>query len=286
MRNLDGAQLGNEKNICLKRILHAFHDKQRKVRIFQIVMTPSTGFLNSNLELLPNTELKLTFERAPASLSCMSIIPKSADISKDILKIKEPVAIGTYVSSPELRSFFSQIDTKPIKYSYQDVDVSIKSLPQDEKILRVDNARGGNLPEYVFFGFIKATAQTGDLSQSSTGFYLENVKSVNIVLDGKPVAGYPIRIDYNCPILAYKNFLISVDMYNNNTLGSVLSLKDYGENCIYGHKFEGDEVSAGWLSFQVELSEAFSEAYNMVIWYIYDSVITIDKYKRVEKSIL
>ena len=159
-------------------------------------------------------------------------------------------------------------------------------LPQNETSIRIDNARGGNYPSYVFFGIASASALNGSVLESSTGFYIKNVKKVDITCNGTSVSGYPLDVQHDIPIQCYKNYLEVLDRYMNNNCGAQLSLTEYRYNCIHAHKFEGEETSNGWLSFKLELKAPFTSPHNMVIWYVYDSKISIDKYHRIEKEIL
>ena len=287
--NISATELMKDQNanLAINRVKHSYHDKVRKVRGFPVIFNPSSAFLSSNLQLLPNVDLTLTFERAAAALSFLKVSKdKDPDISKTVLEIKNPIATTTYISSPYLRNFFSTIEDKPIDYVCQEIDVSFKMLPQNETSIIIDNARGGNYPSYIFFAIAPASALTGSILESSTGFYLQNVKKVDISCNGTSVSGYPIEIDYNVPVQCYKNYMEVLDRYMNNSCGAQLSLSEYGNNLIHAYKFSGDETASGWISFKLELKKAFSTPHNLVIWYVFDTKISIDRYHRVEKEML
>ena len=284
--NISSDTLSKNVQIAQNRVRHSYHDKVNKVRGYPVMFNPNSAFLNSNLELLPNVDLTLTFERATAALSFLKLAPDAKDISKSIITLRNPVATTTYVSSPKLRSLFSKINEKPIEYICQEVDVSFKMLPQNETNIRVDNARGGNYPSHLFVAIAPANALNVSIKESSTGFYLQNVKKIDITANGQSVPNYPIDIDHNLPIHSYKNYLEVLERYMNNSCSNQTSLSEYLKNVLHAHKFEGEETSSGWISFKLELSKAYTTPHTMVIWYVYDTKISIDRYHRVEKEIL
>ena len=46
----------------------------------------------------------------------------------------------------------------------------------NQKVIRLDNIRGGNIPSYLFAGIIKTEAITGSFDLSSTDFAWHNVE--------------------------------------------------------------------------------------------------------------
>ena len=245
-----------------RRISH--HDTKRNLRSYQVILTPNNGFLNSNLPLLPNTELRIALDRAPAENSLLKIQSKDAkDLSKTVLELKNVVAITEYVSSPHLRNYFDKIDQRSIDYVYEETEVNIKALPQNEVNIHIDNVRGGNIPDYVFLGITPSTALEGNFSESSTAFENNRVKEFNITLNGNSVTGYPVRIQDELPIWPYKKFVDVTGRFMNNDCGPQLSLDDFKYNWLYAHKFEGEETSSGWLGFNIQLTKAFSVPHSL-----------------------
>ena len=79
----------------------------------------------------------------------------------------------------------------------------------------------------------------------------------------------------------------TLEKYMNNECGRQITPYEYKNfACIHGHKFEGDETSNGWISFKLELTTPYKTPHSLVIWYVYDTEVTIDKYNRLEKEIL
>ena len=90
-------------------------------RLYEFIFIPNDGFLNSNMVLLNDSELKLSFDRNFAEVALLkkeSDTPTTSLANKPI-EIKDCYAITEYVSSEGLRQHFSQIDTSPIIYNYE-----------------------------------------------------------------------------------------------------------------------------------------------------------------------
>ena len=69
-------------------------------------MCPSTGFLQSNVPLLPDAELKLSFDRTPMDMSFIKI--KEPMTSVDYLELKDCYLLAEYISSPSLKTCFNK----------------------------------------------------------------------------------------------------------------------------------------------------------------------------------
>ena len=85
-----------------------------------LVLNIEGGIMNCPQPLLPNTDVKLSFERNPASYALFHDVldgpkPTALDNGKAI-DIKDCYMELEYVSSPYLRNLHSQIVEKPIKY--------------------------------------------------------------------------------------------------------------------------------------------------------------------------
>ena len=259
------------------------HVKDGK-RTFEFVFIPNAGFLNSNLPLLNNCELKLSFDRINASVAMLeggSPIKESC-VGKP-LQIKDCVAITEYVKSDSLEKHFAKIDYNPIPYYYQDCEVTLKSLPSDETDIRLDNIRGGRIPLCMFAGIIPSKSLNGDILMPSTGFMVNNVKEVNITLNGNSVNGYPIENKSQTETFPFYKFLDVTSRYMNPICGEGLRVGQFKYNFLYAHRFEAETSSQGWLGMNFKLSAPYSEPHTLVIWTINDCGLTIDKFHQIEK---
>ena len=184
--------------------------------IYDVLYTPLQGFLNNNVPLLQNTELKLTFDRSRAETALLNVPSgDNSGFAGKAIEIKECYAVAEYISSPSLRAYFNQIDRSPLNYKYDEVDVTIRAIPQHESFVRLDNIRGGNLPDFIFFGIIEADAFNGTFEKSSTGFYQCNVEEVNLTVNGNACHGYPIQIQNVFPLWPYHKWLQVTSRYMN-----------------------------------------------------------------------
>ena len=252
--------------------------------IYDFVFIPNCGFLNSNLPLISDCELKLSFDRTKSDVS---MIKSEVEITKSCegepIAINDCVAIAKYVGSEELDEYFRKIDSDPIPYYYEDCEVSLKTLPLNETDIRIDNIKGGPTPSCMFAGIIESAALAGNMEMSSTRFCCNNVIGFNITLNGNSVNGYPMENKNKLAIFPYHKFMESTSRYMNTICGEGLKLSQFQVNWIYAHKFEAEVSEEGWLGINIKLSEAYTESHTLVIWCIYDAAITIDKFHQIEK---
>ena len=280
--NYDIATLETAKSVIEKRQL-GYHTKilssGKKTYIYEFVMIPNIGFLGDPTPLLNNCELKLNFDRSPAASAIMS----TKDVEAPYLEIKDCHAVTEWVSSTNLKNHFAQIEYNPISYRYDEIEVLTKALPMDTKNLRLDNLRGGNTPSYIFAGITEADAINGDLALSSTNFACHNVTDINISLNGTSVTGYPMEIKNGSDTNALFQFNDTVGRTYNNKCCAGLKKSHFQSNFIWAHRFEAEETAQGWIGIDIKVSEPFTTSKIMVIWLVYETSFTIDKYHQVER---
>ena len=254
-------------------------------RIYDFVFVPNSGFLNSNLPLLNNCELKLSFDRLNMEYSMIEAgdVAITNDMTGSPLVIKDCEAIAEYIMSDELEKYFMNIDNNPIPYYYQECDITIKGLPKDEPNIRFDNIKGGNVPSYIFVGLIPSENLSGHKNYSTTSFDLVNVTEFDITLNGQSVNGYPLLNPNLSPVYPLYKFLEATSRYMNPEVGESMKLGMFMHNWIYAHRFEGEASDQGWLGIRLKLAAGLSESYSLVMWTIYDCALTIDKFHQVEK---
>ena len=253
--------------------------------IYDFVFVPNDGFLNSNKPLVRDCEIKLSFDRAIADLSFIKVGNVTTDHAGKILQIQNCFALTEYISSENLRNHFDRIETSPIKYNYQNCEVTLKNIPLNEKEIRIDNIKGGNNPSHMFVGLIPTKSLNGDLSTSSSGFHESNVLSINITLNGKTVNGYPIENHEKSPIMALQKFYDATNRYMNMTANG-LTFSIFKSNWLYAHRFEAEPTSQGWIGIHLELSEAYTTSFTLVVWSIQNCALTVDKFHQIEKLVL
>ena len=172
--NSDKAQLsaGGNSKIVARRKYQAFASGTNQR--YEFIICPNIGFLASPDLLMKDCELRLNFDRSPATTSLV----ECAAITNvcDFIEIKDCCAITEYVSSPSLRQHFETIDSRPLVYEYDDCEVILKSIPLNDTDIRFDSIRGGNIPDYIFAAVIPQASLNGEFETSSTYFHRHKVK--------------------------------------------------------------------------------------------------------------
>ena len=239
-------------------------------------MSPNESFLNENHTLPPGIELKLTFDRNPAQFSCLS--DPDASLRGKTLELKDAYAQVEYITSPILRSYFDQRDYQPIIYSYDEISVLCRSIPKNEQYVRLENIRGGNTPNYVFFGLLKSKCLNGAFDCASINFKNNNLKEVNLTLNGNSCLGYPMRIQNDNPVWPYHKYYSTLGKLMDESAAAQTRLDSFKNSVIFAHKFEGEDASQGWLGVTLAFSEGLSEQYTLVMWTVQNVKASIDKF--------
>ena len=250
--------------------------------VYEMIMNPNDPFLNENHPLPPGIELKLFFDRLPVEFS---VIKTGADdpLKGKVLELKDVYAQVEYISSPSLRNLFDQVDLKPLDYQYDECTVICRSLPLNEQYIRLENLKGGNIPDYLFFALVKTESLNGSTSNSAFEFKNNGLKEVNLTLNGNSCLGFPVRIQNDTPIWPYYKFLDTLGRIHNVGNSRQWGLDIFKEKVLFSHKFEGEESNQGWLGITLSLSEPLSSQHTLILWTVHNVKTTIDKYCMIEK---
>ena len=250
---------------------------------WEFAFSPCIDFLASADPLIHDTELKISFDRAPGTLAFLETGSVTTAINSDPLIIKDCVAITEYISSPQLRAHFETIEHSPIVYEYEETEVLIKNIQMNEKEIRFDNLRGGNIPSYMFAAIVPQASLAGSLKESSTAFKPHNVGEVNITLNGNSVNGYPLTIKDENPTFPLQKFLDVTDRLYNVSSSGCMKAGEFYYNFLWSHKFEAEVSGTGWTGITLKLNEAYTTPMTLIIWVISSAAISVDKYHQIEK---
>ena len=283
--NLDKASLKSSETILRMRKKGGYHDSLNKKRVYEFVIIPSCGFLNSPEPLMKDCELKLSFDRSKPYTSVIDIGTTTPSVS-DPIEIKDVVAITEYVSSPNLRNYFDSIDYSPLTYEFDSCQIMVKSIPIGETEVRFDNLRGGKTPLAMFAAIIPQAALSGSADTSSTHFKLNNVDTMDFTLNGNSVHGFPLTVKNESPVQPLQKFLDATDRYYNVVCGETLTLIDFDYNWLWSHKFESEVSDQGWVGVNMKLKNPFVASMSLVVWVVSPEKITVDKFHKVERLTL
>ena len=283
--NYDAAKLLTNKDVISERRNEEYTlDKEgKKIYTYDFIFMPSFGFLGGNEPLIKDCEVRLSFDRAPPSSALMKL---KANAKCDNLELHNVVALTEYVTSPDIEARFGTIDMNPIVYEYEEVELLDRAIPIGEKVIRLDNVRGGNIPSYIFAGIIKTQAKTGSFDLSSTNFQWNGVKEMNISLNGASVHPFPIEVENENSIYPLFQFEDTVGRSYNLNCGRGFTRTKFRSNFLWAYKFEVEKTSNGWIGINFHLDKAFTESMTMIIWLVYPCAISIDKFHKIEKMIL
>ena len=247
---------------------------------YEFSFIPNIGFLADPDPLIPDCEVELNFTRAKPQASVIQV-----DVADDLdsIELLHVHAITEYVSSPAMRAHFQSIDTNPIIYKYDNVEVLTKQIPQNDTVVRFDNMRGGSIPSYIFCGIIPSAALLGDYEKSSTCFMWNNIEELTITLNGSNVNGFPIDIRREGTVVPLQQFHDVTGRLLNTEAGAGMTLNKYETNFIWAHRFEAEKTANGWIGIHFKLKAVLSEICSLVVWIVSPHAVSIDKYHRIER---
>ena len=273
--------LANKDTVELSR-RDIWGDKVGDSYRYDFSIIPSFGFLGSALPLVKGVELKLSFDRAPGNLGVFKWADGAENMDKSPLVIDNCHAITEWISSPALRSYFDGIDNNPILYKYEEAEVVVRALEKNDKNLRVDAIKGGNLPDFIFAGIIPQTALSGTLTECSTEFLQHDVIRFNITVDGHSVNGYPLEVTNHTRVFPLAKFLDTTNRLMNLEVADSLSVATFKHNYLWSHRFEVEKSSSGWIGIEIKLENAYTDNMYIVIWLVSQCALSIDKNNEIE----
>ena len=250
--------LNDEKIDVISDREHACEDGN-KDKIITYVLSLEGGILNCNQPLLNNTEVKLSFDRALASVGLIyrefgNAVTQPTTMDNKVIDISDPYLEAEYVSSPYLRNFYAQIVDRPITMRYDDCNIYMKSVNKGQSMIRVNNVMGGLTPDYLFAGLVKTDALNGDFNLSSTQFINPSYAEICITLNGSPVQGYPMTVD-DYAMKMYSKFFDTIGKSKKTIAGSSLECQFFMKYyCWISHHFEGEQAQQGWIGIDIKLS--------------------------------
>ena len=161
--------------------------------------------------------------------------------------------------------------------------MTCKSILLNEHYTRLENLRGGNIPDYLFIALTPTEALNGSTSQSQMNFQNLNINEINLTLNGNSCLGFPLRIQNNYPIWPFFKLQDALGRLQNESIGRNLRMEDYSNNVVYCHKFEGEETSQGWVGLTLSFKVPLTVPHTLILWTVQNVKTTIDKFCMIEK---
>ena len=249
---------------------------------YYFTFVPNFGFLRDTQPLMKNCEIKLKFDRAKSQISFVKK-DETGEAFPVYLEIVDCVAQTEWVSSPALRAHFEKIDNAPIEYRFDECQIYLKNIPQEQKTVRVNQIRSGNLPSHIFAGIIDSDALNGSVDKSSTDFQCHGVERFNISIDGTNVNGYPIKVESGSPMYPFVKFNDTLDKLSNISCAGGFTLAEFTHNFLWSHHFQAEQSSTGWINIDIDFKTPLTDAKTLVIWCIAPYSILLDKFRQIER---
>ena len=224
------------------------------------ILNIDTGILNCPQPLLPNTEVKFSFDRAPATFSLFykdKVGNHPTDLDGKVVPIKDCYLELEYVSSHYLRNLHAQIVDKPITYHYDDCQIYMKDVAKGSQTLRINSLCGGLTPEYIFAGFMPSKCLDPDFLTTSVRFVNPDIREACITLNGAPVQGYPISCIFpGNSTQFYSRFIDTTGRTKKTSVAGSIGFETFiNDFMVLSHQFEGEQSNEGWIGFDIKFNK-------------------------------
>ena len=240
---------------------------------FEVIMPIDSTIFYTN-DLLPsNTSLDLSFERLKASSS--SILSKSTAISDSVMELKDCYMMLPFKRDEAMFQLERNAIQKPLKIKYDDFIIKRFNVPRGTDSVMMSDIISGQLPYRIFWGLQDMASYTGSFYNSSTRFNRNNVKKVNIYVDGKEGDDFPLTMSQDMVGLPFIKFLQSTNQLQNGYMSRTLNLIEYRDsNCIFSTSLDPD--SSASLSFEFGFDSVINQDLVLIVCCLYDRTMKID----------
>ncbi|CAG5111060.1 Oidioi.mRNA.OKI2018_I69.chr2.g5396.t1.cds [Oikopleura dioica] len=200
----DGTQIAIRQNMCTEIKKEVDGNTQRWLR-YDFILPLNHGIARTYQPLPANTEIRLKYQRAPASFSIMKIKenvtvldnPNLASIpfnfTDPVVTIVKPVFRAMYLKSDELDNKMRGYAQYPFEMPFLDYVVRKPVLNDHESDFLIDLTKG-KMPSYAVFAICPITRLNGSDTECITKFTRHKLKSFEILLDNVKVEGFPLQL--------------------------------------------------------------------------------------------
>ena len=234
------------------KLLRKFRRQVKQTNEMEILMTLDSTLFYSD-DLLPsNTSLDLSFERANGTYSGI-LYKNAATCTEKALELKDCYLLLPFKKDDELFRLERNAIQKPLKIKFDDYQIKRFNIPKGTSSVMMSDLIAGPLPGKLFWALQQIEAYTGSYKISSTRFEHENLKRINLFIDGKEKDGFPMIVSDEHIAQPYVQFLKACNMDQNGFLSQVLTMDSYAAgNFILSAPIAED---TGSISFEFDFNK-------------------------------
>ena len=112
------------------------------------------------------------------------------------------------------KSRYRQNRPHSITYKYDDLTTKIRSIPLNDRRVRIENLVGGNTPLHLFAGITETKLLNGSNSTETISFLQNGVKSFDVLLNGRSCHGFPLVYTVTFSIFYFFRRLLMNSLWN------------------------------------------------------------------------
>jgi len=243
-------------------------------------------FLGSMRYLIPGVEIKVRLIR---NSDTFSIISKDDKYKVHFKKLE--LNVRRIVTQPAIyEAVEKNLAIEPAKYPIAMSKVKTYLINKGITTAHIPQIIRGKLPRSFVFGFVKAEAYDGAVSQNGFVFNNHDITSLQVYLNGEPLHANAIRPvwDDNGCVQEYVRFLNNIGLHQSHTNG--ISIEDYKSNtCLFAYDLSPDlcnsfyrhDAESGELTIHVSFKTALTDNTYCLLYATYDELVAIDKNRQV-----
>ena len=271
--------------------------------------------INAGLALSPqplpkNVPIKLTFVRADASKSVLSVMADNKDpISERVLDLINPTLYTSFIQSEHYDRKYANHRISRVTFPFLDYKIHRELLLNGVDQFKLKIAEGkifkhfyiiienniphylvylmhttyrfnlGKLPSALAFAFISPAAFKGDYSNDTTNFKSHSLESFDLQIDSKSIVGYPISQVGNSTLPFYYKFLKECNFYANNYSSGPMTYDAFRKfNFLVVENLRRKNITQGQLIVKLKFKKILNEKLILIIMPVYKKILTFDEY--------
>ena len=261
----------------------------KRSRQFQM-MAPLDIDLFSAGRVLPNgcdISIKLTRNKPEFSLMIPDGDGRIIDIkTAELIIFKPKLTTSTQLGHADV--FERSLATYPIKRT----EVQTSVIEAGVKSKTVSNLSIGQLPRRCYIGLVSNDAYNGARNMNPFNFEHYDLTYIALTLDGQLKPNIPLTPDFtnNLFIQSYMSLFAATGKYNVDESIDITRLEYKDGYCLYGFDLSSDQsadadymdsIKDGNFVIDLRFSMKTPHAVNVVVLFEYDSVIRLDRARKV-----
>lgn len=259
---------------------------------FNLITPVYMDFFEINNLFPPNISITLIFKRTPRDFYMMNKDEAHKNCKIKIISLSLQVSMVTLSENVRFEHEKKFNLSEKANYNFSRCMVSTNEYGVGLNDLSWDNCLTGELPKQIFFFFVKTSSYYGTPTSSPFDFKNLDIAQVSVKLNNYNFPPSPLEIEKFTSRKAgpaYSMFLDNIGLGNTDNsclvdldswvYGSTIFAFDLSPDKCNG--FHLHEVKKGVLSLKIKVNTPLTDPHTLIVFSVYDKILSIDKFKNV-----